>query len=134
MRRRAEPAVRPRPGSWLLLLVGALETASLAACNETCICGQQLFITVRVVDAIDGGSISSALVNGLPCEGTCWFARKPDGGPAEADPVDLTVTAEGYRPTSLTVVVPATTPVDLGCCGLGPPWIPQGVTTPLQPL
>ena len=134
MRRRAAASRLPRASCWLLLLLGALARASLAACNETCICGQNSFIGVRVIDAIDGGSILSAQVNGWPCQGTCWFARKPDGGPAEPGPVDLTVTAESYQPESLTVVVPASTPVDQGCCGLGPPRTSQGVTVPLQRL
>ena len=125
----------PRTSSWLLLVVGALATPFLVACNEICSCAaQQSFLSVSVIDAIDGGSIPSARVNGWPCEGTCWFSRKPDGGAPEAGPVDLTVTADRYQSRSLTVVVPATTPVDQGCCGFGPAWIPQGVTLPLQPL
>lgn len=37
-------------------------------------------------------------------------------------------------PLSLTVIVPATEPVDYGCCGLGPPWIGTFVTVPLRPF
>jgi len=116
-------------------MAGALATAALTACTETCDCAApEPFLAVSVIDAIDGGPLPSARVNGIPCAGTCAFNRKPDGGPAEAGPVDLIVTAESHQPRSLTVVVPATTPVDHGCCGLGPPWIGQFVTVPLQPL
>jgi hypothetical protein len=117
-----------------LLLLVAAALFHLPGCSESCSCAQDSLLVVSVIDAVDGGSISSARVNDVPCPGTCVFTRKPDGGPPSAGPIDLTVIAESYQPKSLTVVVPATDPVDQGCCGLGPPWISQSVTVLLQPL
>jgi len=123
-----------RANGALLVMVGALATVTLTACSEVCDCAALVpFISVSVIDTMDGGPIFGARVNDLPCPGTCAFTGKPDGGPA-AGPVDLTVTATSYQSKSLTVVIPATEPVDQGCCGVGPPWIGQFVTVPLQPL
>jgi len=117
-----------------LMLLASVAVTQLPACAESCSCEQEIWLFVSVIDVTDGGSIPSARVNDVPCPGTCAFTRKPDGGPASAGPVDLTVTAESYQPKSLTVVIPATEPVDQGCCGPGPPWIGQFVAVPLQPL
>jgi len=119
--------------SFLLALAG-LALSQLPACTEQCDCSQATWLIVSVIDAVDGGTIPSAEVNGLACAAPCALQHKPDGGPPSAGPVDLTVTAPSHQPRSLTVVIPAATPVDLGCCGMGPPWISQFVTVPLQPL
>jgi hypothetical protein len=120
---------------WFLMAFAGLALSQLPACTEQCDCSAEApWLTVTVVDASDGGVIPTAQVNGQPCPGSCGFRSKPDGGPASAGPVDLTVTAPSYEPRSLTVVIPATTPVDHGCCGIGPPWIGQFVSVPLQPL
>ena len=123
----------PRTLSALLLVSLSLLLVPVAGCTESCDCASPIWLSVTVVDALDGGPISSAQVNGLPCSGTCALQAKADGGPASAGPVDLTVTAES-QPRSLTVVIPAAAPDDLGCCGLGPPWVSQDVTVALQPL
>jgi hypothetical protein len=120
--------------SSVLLVSTCLALAPLAGCTESCDCAPPIWLDVTVVDAIDGGSIPSARVNGLPCGSGCSLHSKPDGGPPSAGPVDLTVTADGYQPMSLTVVIPAATPVEYGCCGMGPPWVGEHWTVPLQPL
>lgn len=106
----------------------------LPACTESCSCEQNIWLVVSAIDAVDGGVVPWAMVNGLPCPAPCALQHRPDGGAPSAGSVDLTVTAERYQPMLLTVIVPAATPVDYGCCGLGPPWIGQFVTVPLQPL
>jgi len=134
------PWMRRRLSSALVAFVGvplALVVASPPACVETCDCAGPLpFLTVRVVDGVDAGPIGTARVNDVPrgFEGVCAFRSKPDGGPASAGPVSLTVAAQGYETRSLTVDVPATQPADDGCCGVGPPYIPQITTVALQPL
>jgi hypothetical protein len=65
-------------------------------------------------------------VNDVNCPGGyCEFERKPDGGPASAGPVAVTVSAEGFRSQSLTVDVPASAALNDPCCGYYPPWTGQ---------
>jgi hypothetical protein len=120
--------------SSVVLASMCLALAPLAGCTERCECAPPLWVDVRVVDGIDGGSILSARVNGLPCGGRCSLHSKPDGGPPSAGPVELTVTADRYQPVSITIDVPAAPPADLGCCGTGPPWVGEHWTIRLQPL
>jgi len=94
------------------------------------------YLSIAVRDALDAGPIATARVNDVSCgpAGACEFRNKPDGGPASAGPVSLEATAPGYRSQSLTVDVPAATPVDTGCCGVTPPYVPQSRTVLLEPL
>jgi hypothetical protein len=115
------------------LVSACLALAPLAGCTQSCDRAQALWLDVKVIDALDGGRIPSAQVNGLPCGGGCSLHSYPDGGPASAGTVDLTVTADHYQALTVTVVVPATTPVDQGCCGMSPPWIGEHWTIPLYP-
>ncbi|MGZ6163377.1 MAG: hypothetical protein ACXWLS_08610 [Myxococcaceae bacterium] len=66
--------------------------------------------------------------------GVCQFRTKPDGGPATAGPIALEITAQGYQAQSLIVDVPAAAPVDTGCCGFMPPYVPQIRTVLLNSL
>jgi hypothetical protein len=89
------------------------------------------FLSVAVRDAL-----ATALVNDVPCgpTGECQFHTKPDGGPAMAGPIALEITAQGYQSQSIVVDVPAAAPVDTGCCGFTPPYVPQVRTVLLHPL
>ena len=89
-------------------------------------------ITVHVLDAADGGPITDAEVNGVPCSGVCQ-ARFPDGGVIfQAGTFELLAEAPGYRESALEVFVPATTPSDNHCCPIS--YVPQVRDVVLQPL
>ena len=89
-------------------------------------------VTASVRDAVDGGIVHSAVVNGAPfdCAAHCPVLF-PDGGtPAAAGPVPLVVGAPGYVPQSRTVDVPPRQ--DDSCCPLL--FEPQQVDIALVPL
>lgn len=89
-------------------------------------------ITVRVVDAADGGALADAQVDGVPCNAICQ-ARFPDGGIiVQAGTFELLAEAPGYRAQTVEVVVPAAPAADDACCPIT--YVPQQRDITLQPL
>ena len=127
---------RKRRAAVALLLTTVGVASSGCISSESCdavLCGMvPPAVTAAVHDAVDGGIVHSAVVNGFPfdCATHCPVLF-PDGGiPAAAGPVPLVVSAPGYLTQSRTVDVPARQ--DDSCCPLL--FQPQEINIALAPL
>jgi hypothetical protein len=124
-----------RIGGWCLLVGVA---GVMAGCSDLLGCGGVACgalppaITFRVHDALDGGAVPGARINGFPCPSLCT-GQRPDGGVIEqAGTFEFSADAPGYQNYQFELVVPAAVPVAGQCCGL--PFVPQQLDFPLMPL
>jgi len=124
----------------VLSVIGAVAVALLASSgcisSESCeavLCAPlPPAVTASVHDALDGGIVHSAVVNGFPfdCPTHCTVLFPDGGSPESAGPVPVTVSAPGYATQSQMVQVPVR--ADDSCCPL--PFEPQQVDVALVPL
>ena len=99
MQRVWSTVVRALVASLALLLPG---------CQEFCSCALISPVNLSVVDALDGGIVHSAIVNGFPfdCPAHCPVRLADGGVPHAAGSVDVVVSAPGYATRSQIVDVP----------------------------
>jgi hypothetical protein len=120
----------------ILAVLGMLTSTTPGCSSDECLAlpcvGPPPAVTLRVVDAIDGGPVADLMANGLPCgsAGVC-FPQKPDGGTIGAGTSSIDVTAPGHDHVQLDVTVPSATPDPCSC---QPDYVPQTRDVYLTPL
>ena len=89
-------------------------------------------LTLQLHDAVDGAPVTDGAINGHPCQlSEGCPVMSPDGVMFGAGLVVADVTAPGYRPSHLEVIVPAAT---VEACGCGQAYVPQTRNVPLSHL
>ncbi|MGZ5959127.1 MAG: hypothetical protein ACXWLI_11985 [Myxococcaceae bacterium] len=89
-------------------------------------------LTLQIQDGLDGGPVTDGAINGHPCQlSEGCPVMSPDGAMFGAGLVVADVTAPGYRPSHLEVMVSAAA---VEACGCGPAYVPQTRIVPLNHL
>jgi hypothetical protein len=123
-----------RVSAAVALCAGVLlwNSGCVAECGDTICAPLPPAVTATVRDAVDGGIVHAAVVNGFPfeCIAACPVQLPDAGYPYRSGPVPVTVSAPGYREQSRMVDVP--TRSDDSCCPLL--YQPQQLDVALVPL